>query len=431
MAHDRQYQTAIVGGGLAGLTAAVILGRAGVRTIVLERASHLGGRADSQETKGFTLNVGPHAIYRAGLAIKTLESLVGPITGGIPRSSGTTGLRDGRLGRLPGTAGALLTTTLLGVRGKLDLVRFLTAIKKVRVETLDALTIGEFLDRSLSVPDARLLAEALVRVSTYTNAPREMSAQAAVEQLRIALRAGVLYVHGGWKTIVERLRAAAVPAGVDVVTDARTIAVEGDGRVTGVATADGREIAASSAILAVSPSEAAALLPDERGARLRDVTRSATPVRVSTLDIGLARMPRKDPWFVLGIDRPLYLSVHSDAAALAPSGGGTIHAMKYLGDEAPQGAEKELEDLLDLAQPGWRDELVIKRPLSSMTVTHVLPKPGGGLAGRPAVSVPEMDGLFLAGDWVGPAGWLADAAIVSAACAARNVLAGLSERAAA
>ncbi|HEV8266599.1 MAG TPA: NAD(P)-binding protein, partial [Thermoanaerobaculia bacterium] len=161
MAHDRQYQTAIVGGGLAGLTAAVILGRAGVRTIVLERAPRLGGRADSQETKGFTLNVGPHAIYRAGLGIKTLESLVGPIAGGIPRSTGTTGLRSGRLGRLPGTAGALLTTTLLGVRGKLDLVRFLSAMKKVRVEALADLAVGEFLDRSLSAPDARLLAEAL------------------------------------------------------------------------------------------------------------------------------------------------------------------------------------------------------------------------------------------------------------------------------
>ena len=37
----------------------------------------------------------------------------------------------------------------------------------------------------------------------------------------------------------------------------------------------------------------------------------------------------------------------------------------------------------------------------------------GGLAGRPAVVVPGADGLLLAGDWVGPTGMLADAAVAS------------------
>ena len=54
-----------------------------------------------------------------------------------------------------------------------------------------------------------------------------------------------------------------------------------------------------------------------------------------------------------------------------------------------------------------------------MTVTAALPVPeAGGLAGRPPVRVPGAEDVVLAGDWVGPAGLLADAAVASAAAAA-------------
>ncbi len=58
----------VIGGGLAGLTAATFLARAGRRVVVLERASHLGGRARTQEREGFFFNEGPHALYRGGPA---------------------------------------------------------------------------------------------------------------------------------------------------------------------------------------------------------------------------------------------------------------------------------------------------------------------------------------------------------------------------
>jgi hypothetical protein len=48
-----------------------------------------------------------------------------------------------------------------------------------------------------------------------------------------------------------------------------------------------------------------------------------------------------------------------------------------------------------------------------MTVVTALPAVGGGLAGRPPVTVAEAPGLFVAGDWAGPAGWLSDAALSS------------------
>ena len=58
-----------------------------------------------------------------------------------------------------------------------------------------------------------------------------------------------------------------------------------------------------------------------------------------------------------------------------------------------------------------------------MTVSHSLPLAcEDGLAGRPAVSAAGHPNVFLAGDWVGPEGLLADASAASAAVIARQVL---------
>jgi hypothetical protein len=44
----------------------------------------------------------------------------------------------------------------------------------------------------------------------------------------------------------------------------------------------------------------------------------------------------------------------------------------------------------------------------------------GGLNGRPDVALTNR--IFLAGDWIGPTGWLAEASFISAREAARRIL---------
>jgi len=63
---------------------------------------------------------------------------------------------------------------------------------------------------------------------------------------------------------------------------------------------------------------------------------------------------------------------------------------------------RELEDLIDRLQPGWRHRLVFERYLPLV--------PPSRLAG--------YDNVFIAGDWVGPRGQLSDAASASAVDAA-------------
>ncbi|MBL8190998.1 MAG: FAD-dependent oxidoreductase, partial [Acidobacteria bacterium] len=163
----------------------------------------------------------------------------------------------------------------------------------------------------------------------------------------MALNESVFYVDGGWQVLVDGLRAKAESAGVKIVAEARVEKVERSqsGKVIGVRLADGSRQAADAVIIAASPNEADQLIEGEP-TLLNEWAKKAIPVKAACLDIALERLPEPQTTFALGIDRPLYLSVHSAAAKLAPEGQAMIHVAMYLGSEAPADAkavERELE----------------------------------------------------------------------------------------
>ena len=215
-----------------------------------------------------------------------------------------------------------------------------------------------------------------MRLSTYANAPKIAGVRSALAQLRLGVHGAVLYLDGGWRTIVSGLRAAARNAGAHVETSCAVAALEEDSVVLD----DGRKLKASAIVLAVAPFEVA---------RLTGYVTELEPIRAACLDVALSRLPDPTTNFALGIDEPLYLSVHSSVAKLAPSRGA----------------------LLDLMQPGWRDVVVEKRFLPKMTVTHALVPPGG----RPTdVDMLAMENVYVTGDWVGQVGMLSDTSLASA-----------------
>ena len=140
--------------------------------------------------------------------------------------------------------------------------------------------------------------------------------------------------------------------------------------------------------------------------------------------LALSSLPDKDALFALGVDRPLYFSVHSAYAKLAPEGDALIHVAKYLGtliEPKPKEDQQELEEILDLLQPGCREVLVKKRPLPNMVVSNALvTAAAGGLAGRPDAKI--ADNLYIVGDWVGKEGLLSNASFASAKRAVQIIL---------
>jgi phytoene dehydrogenase-like protein len=423
----------VVGGGLAGLATAAYLARDGAAVTVLERAAALGGRAQTTRAGDFHLNLGPHALYRGGAGVRVLADLGVKYCGGIPKAAGGCALDGGRVDVLPGGFVSLLTTGLFGVSGKLEAAALLSGVGRIDADEFDRTTVREWSSKRVRNPDVRRLLEALARLATYANAPETMSAGLAIRQLQMAIASTVSYLDGGWQTLVDGLRACAEGHGARIRTAAPVTALEraSDGRLTGTRLRDGSVVPASAVVLALDAPAAGALLPDGPARRYAV---SATPVLAACLDVALARLPRPRVTFALGIDEPSYYSVHSAVARLGPDGAAMIHVARYLGDATPEPktVEAQLEGVLDRLQPGWRDVAVERRFLPHMLAASALPTAAdGGLAGRPAPLVPEAPGVYVAGDWVGADGWLADGVLASARCAAGLVLGRVRERGAA
>jgi phytoene dehydrogenase-like protein len=381
----------IIGGGLAGLTAANALAQPGRKITVLEQSEHLGGRAITQQHDGFFLNLGAHALYRGGPATRTFKEWNIPFEGHLPATSGAHLIYEGKKYPLIANTTSLLTSSLFGIGEKLEaanLFRLLAAGRAPRQ------TMREWIDDHARSPKVRALAAALTRLTSFVADHDHLSASAALSQLALAVAHNVAFLDHGWQTLVDGLAARARSLGVDIRCSAR---------VDSLAFLD-----ADGIVLAVPPAAVE---------KLTGVSfPSLRPVHVACLDLCLSSLPENAANFGLGVDRPLYYSVHSAAAKLAPEGSALIQMTKYLASD-PAADRAELEQFADLMAPGWRDRVITTRFLPNLTVSHGMATPEG----RPDVDALNKEGVAIAGDWVGPENMLTDAVVASALRAAAMV----------
>ena len=183
---------------------------------------------------------------------------------------------------------------------------------------------------------------------------------------------------------------------------------------------------ASAVVVATSPRDAAKLVDGGEHPVMCQIVEGLIPARIACLDVALERLPVPDRPVVQDLDAPRFMSAQSVYSRVAPEGAALIISFKqldprYPGD--PRGDERDLEDLLDTAQPGWRGAQVRRQYLPRIEALGALPNAReGGFAGRPGPRVPGLDNLYLAGDWVGSEGFLVDASMASAHRAAELVL---------
>jgi phytoene dehydrogenase-like protein len=417
-----QTDVIVVGGGLAGLTAACYLAQAGQQIMLFEGARTLGGRAASQAHEGFIFNRGIHALYSGGAASEVLAELGVPFSGNSPKDIWV--LRDGKLYPSPGTPITLLTSRLFGLAEKLELVRVLGGLPKLNAHDLRNTSVSEWLESKSKHPRVKAFLSALATTFVYTTALDLVSAEVFVDKLQRSLNHPVIYLDGGWHTLVEDLRRVAEKAGVTIMIGTGVESVEYQGDVAqSVRLHDGSRVAANAVVLATRPRDAAKLVDHPA---LHSMVRDLVPVQVACLDVALRELPKPQYGIVQDGERPLFMSTQSLFSKVTPEGGALIYTFKQLDPRTPTDPkedEKELEGLLDTVQPGWRDVLVKRQFLPRIEAVGALPTAKtGGFSGRPNVQVPTFRNLYLAGDWVGSTGFLCDASFSSGRQAAKEVL---------
>jgi phytoene dehydrogenase-like protein len=420
--HQDSPRAVVVGGGVAGLIAAIRLAQANpnFRVEIYEKGETLGGRARTTHRDAVQFNQGPHALYLAGAAYRSLKELGVTIRGKQPNPPVQELIRAGHAYKLPLSLTNILLTRGLSFRAKLEILKFLKALPTLDWSLRQGLTVSDWLTQTFRTQDIRDFVRLLIRLTSYSNHPERQSAGVAIRQMQAGM-AGVLYLDGGWQSLVDQLVEMATAAGVAIRSHANVSRIEiEDGRAIGIVLKDGERIAADVVIAATTLQQADQLIPAEYAASIHHRAATTVPARTACLDIALTAVPRPRAAFALGFNEPLYLSNHSLSARLADRAS-VFHAAWYLGeDEEGTAMRTRIENALDLVQPGWRNVTTALRFLPNMIAASAVDDAAsGGYVGRPSVTVDDVAGLFVCGDWVGDEGCLVDASAASAEKAAK------------
>lgn len=388
-------QVVIAGAGLAGLAAAATAAQAGARVLILDEKSP-GGRARTDEMDGFRFNRGPHAVYAGGAGRRVMNRLgVRPATH-IPPLRGARVLAGGGLH-------SPLSRRVLGARAAAQLTAAFTRISRTSRADCPSISTRGWLASLDLTPRAAAMLEFIVRVTSYVADLDAMPADLAIGQLRMALR-GVGYPDQGWQALVDGLLKSATDAGAELRAHTPVTGISGEPGAWVVRTLSGEEVPAAAVVVATgTPAGTRRLLPADPG-----WDGLGPEVTAACLDLGVRHTRTR---LTFGIDEPLYLSPHAPGGKLAPAGTGMVHVARY-GATSADADRARLEAFAATAGIAAGD-IVTSRFLPKMTVATALPAVGTGLAGRPSVAVEQTPGLFVAGDWAGPAGWLSDASLAS------------------
>jgi hypothetical protein len=378
-------QITVVGGGLAGLTAAIACAEGGASVRLLEAHDALGGRARSADGP-YKANLGPHALYSDGpmwqwLSERDLlpEHVRPPLGGARFRC-------QGEVQRTPPLSAIPATLRLRGRRAPVEL---------------------DFRSWAAAHTDERTAAmlSSAAGVYTFHHDPGELSAAFVWERtVRLFLSTPppstvVRYAAGGWSGLVAPLERRLRDLGVDVQTGHRVEALP-----------------EPPVILATEIQQASELLGGKPLGGLSG--------RTVCLDVGLSRR-RGDPWIVSDLDESGWIGRYSSSDRLiAPEGYELIQTqMPIRPGESTDQAGARLERLIDQSYVNWRGRETWRRRQVMDARSGALDLPGSTWRDRPAVD--RGDGVYLTGDMVAAPGLLAEVSWASALEASRLALAAV------
>jgi squalene-associated FAD-dependent desaturase len=449
----RQPQAVIIGGGFAGLSAAVALCRRGIGVTVLEQRPELGGRAYSfiDDQTGDTVDNGQHVMMGCYEQALSFLNTIGAANELVFQENMTvemrapTGARGTlRAARLPGPAHmaqAVMRYTLLSLSERVALLiggARMLAMQRLERALLDSLSVSALMDRLSQSDNARRVFWYPLTIATLNEEPARASAALLAEVLRRAFfgrrrNSAFVYANVGLSELYCRPSKSYIERnGGAVMTHAAVSAIElnGDGRAAKIRLRDGSAIEADYFISAVPWGALLRMLPSAIAesrffSRLNQLSYSPIICAHLWLDRRVIDAP-----FVGFIDTTTQWLFNKDVIwagreERAPSHlSFVISGARTLVDRPNQELADQVLSDLNVMIPQSRTATVLKTLLIKEKHATMAPAPES-CAIRPTCVTP-LDNLFLAGDWVQTG---LPATIESAVTAGHSAAAALAARA--
>ncbi len=438
-------RVAVVGGGLAGVTAALDCAQNGAGVVLLESRPRLGGAAYSVHRNGLYVDNGQHVFLRCCTSYRALLERIGALDGVTLQSQlAIPVLAPGsepvwlRRQNLP--APAHLARSLIGYRVLSPSERALAALamnslKKVDPDdpAADARSFGEWLREHHQSAKAIDRLWGLIARPTLNLLPDDASLAQAAYVFQTGLLSEPSAGDIGWahKPLSDvhdgPARGALQRAGVDVHlrTRAERITTSHDGEFE-IEVSGGPTVHADAVIVAVPHDRLARLVPRAAEIQSESLTRLGTSPIVN-LHVVYDRRVLELP-FVAGVDSPVQWMFDRSQGAGAPAGTQYLAVTLSAADEESRMTVEQLRDryVSAIAEllPAAREANVVEFFVTREHAATFRAQPGArALRPGPKTAIP---GLVLAGAWT-DTGWPAtmEGAVRSGGLAAGEALASL------
>lgn len=378
----------VIGGGLAGLTAAIAAAETGAPVRLFEAHHSLGGRGRAT-TPPYVVHDGAHVFYADGPHYAWLARH------GFVADLGWPGLGDwtrlgfragGRIRKMP-PLGMIRAQARVGLRAPVD----------VDFHTWAASRWGE--------RTAVRLANA-ISVVTYDADTGRLSAAFVWDLVRRVFGPtvpAVRWVRGGWQRVIDDMASRATELGTVIETGARV-----------------DELPTGGPVIVATDLHAARRLLD-------DTTLDWRSGHAALLDVAVTAS-RRDRTLVFDLDEGgFHESYTMQDDTIAPTGESLYQLQMPIraGESAPD-AHRRLEAFADLTIPDRRTRTTFHRTATAKNRTGALDLPGHTWRDRPAID--RGDDVYLVGDMVAAPGMRGEISINSALAAADRAVAALGTR---
>lgn len=428
MTNVEKFDVVIVGGGLAGLTTAALLGKQGKKVVLLEKGM-LGGRAITIDLKGFSFNFGAHAVYAKDTsALNTIEKTLDLQLDWklFSKEKAKYDLQN-ELTSIPSDAFGLWDTKMVTGWNKVKFAWFVGNVLCKRHRPNETETIEQWFEKHHMDGEIKHMLYTLASSNFFTNEPNKIKAKDFFSYYERVFRTKkpVNYIVGGWKQIVEELQRVIEGCGGKVETKKKVDElVLQEGLVTSVVS-KGVTYQADNFVFCIPPKELKKVFvstPIEQ-----DILTYASydPSYVMYYDVALKERISSSLTYVYDTTHKLFItdiSYYDENST--PENGQLLQAIAYVNQnelEQEEVLEKKIEQMehfYDTHFDGWREQLVTKRVSKKAIVQEIKSQMGQSLM---PIHFTNMKNVWFAGDWCEGQGQLSELSFSSAMNVANQI----------